>query len=128
MCCSVLAVTELGKPACTDCPSASKRGCAVYATRPQSCRDFECLWLQTQEMPDDLKPDVSKVMLSATLDGQRVVAYVDPAYPNAHRRGAMAKFIDRLVAVGQEVIVVCGDQRAVLTSRPEAYRTLRVLK
>ena len=126
MCCSVLAVTELGKPAGSACPHASKRGCAVYAARPESCRAFECLWLQSAEMTDDLQPCNSKVMLSVTKDGQRVVAYVDPAYPNAHKRGAMGKLLDRMVGSGIEVIVVDGDRRTLLTSEPRAY--LRVIK
>ena len=46
MCCSALEIAHFNKPAgplCVNCRVGG--GCAIYAERPQVCRDFECEWL-----------------------------------------------------------------------------------
>jgi len=87
MCCFVLAVHEIDKPAgvwCSHCPS--KRACRIYDTRPQECRDFNCGWLTSPEIGDEWNPRRSRIVLAAELDGQRLVALVHPDRPNAWRR------------------------------------------
>lgn len=42
-CCRLLEVVELSKPAHVPCEHIGK-GCEIYETRPQSCRNFQCLW------------------------------------------------------------------------------------
>jgi hypothetical protein len=45
-CCSELEITALEKPAGVLCSSwRTGSGCSVYATRPDACRSFRCLWL-----------------------------------------------------------------------------------
>jgi hypothetical protein len=75
-CCTALAVDDHEdgpKPAGVRCPSLRSsarrlaRGCLIYATRPASCRDYECGWLQGL-MPDDFRPD-------------RVGFIIDPWHP-----------------------------------------------
>lgn len=43
VCCTIMNVEELSKPAQVPCEHANK-GCEIYETRPQSCRNFQCLW------------------------------------------------------------------------------------
>lgn len=43
LCCRVIGVSELKKPAYTACEHA-KGGCAVHAVRPESCHVFFCAW------------------------------------------------------------------------------------
>lgn len=43
-CCVALAVHEIGKPMYAACGSQCAAGCAVYPTRPQSCREYACAW------------------------------------------------------------------------------------
>ena len=68
VCCSVLRVDELSKPAGRDCRhQRGEQGCSIHATRPDVCRGYHCLWLQggleESERPDrtgglvDLEPD-----------------------------------------------------------------------
>ncbi|HUQ69252.1 MAG TPA: hypothetical protein VM165_07010 [Planctomycetaceae bacterium] len=45
-CCAVLAVVELRKPMRCACPHQAHDGCRIYADRPASCRQFNCLWLR----------------------------------------------------------------------------------
>jgi len=70
LCCKLMAVyhdeglTRLQKPANTWCEHCDiGKGCRIYENRPKPCVVFECLWLQHSEMPDELKPDRSHVVM-----------------------------------------------------------------
>ena len=57
VCCSVLRVDELAKPAGRDCAHQRiEGGCAIHATRPPICRGYHCLWLQGG-LEDEERPD-----------------------------------------------------------------------
>ena len=57
LCCTILRVDELAKPAGRDClHQRGAQGCAVHATRPPICRAYHCLWLQGG-LEDDERPD-----------------------------------------------------------------------
>lgn len=59
-CCTTMGVPEIQKGAWHTCQHLCEYGCRVYAERPKSCADFECLWLQgcfgdrVDERPDRL--------------------------------------------------------------------------
>ena len=87
LCCKVLSITELRKPQgswCTHCKPG--RGCTIYFNRPTECKAFYCGYLTQRELDDEWKPDRSKIVLVAELDGNRIVAHVDPQRPEAWRR------------------------------------------
>jgi hypothetical protein len=56
LCCEVIAVKELGKPVNTRCINQAARGCSIYKTRPASCGEFTCEWLQGG-LPGTMRPD-----------------------------------------------------------------------
>ncbi len=39
------------------------KGCAIYATRPDTCRRFFCGWRQLKWVPETLRPDISGVLV-----------------------------------------------------------------
>lgn len=46
LCCKLLVVEELEKPAHQWCPHVQLGvGCKIYDTKPKVCSDFKCLWL-----------------------------------------------------------------------------------
>ena len=52
-CCRVFAIPALNKPAgqwCQHCDIGV--GCKIYNSRPQTCVEYECLWLQSQKRDD----------------------------------------------------------------------------
>jgi len=52
-CCKVLEITELTKSAgklCEHCLNSGSGGCGIYASRPQVCHDYECLWKGDRHM------------------------------------------------------------------------------
>jgi hypothetical protein len=44
-------------------PSSKCGGCSIHKDRPAICSDFECLWKQTKQMPQWMKPDYCKVLI-----------------------------------------------------------------
>lgn len=69
-CCTALAVRELDKPRYCACPRLGASGCAEYANRPDSCRDYQCLWLQGFLGEED-RPDRLGVIVTVTRDPAR---------------------------------------------------------
>lgn len=113
LCCKVMKIEsdELNKPTnvwCQDCTKT--KGCGIYETRPQPCRDFECLWLQYPYMDDALQPSKCHVVFTPTADGQGVTVHVDKQYPLAYKAPAVQAMIDRC-AQHVQVYVVIGDKR-----------------
>ena len=87
MCCKVVSIAELSKPAgqwCGHCRPG--RGCGIHASRPIVCRSFYCEWIVARGLGPEWKPDKAKFLLFKTNEGRRLTAHVDPGQPNAWRR------------------------------------------
>lgn len=57
-CCRVIAVTELQKPPNTACTHCTGTSCAIYETRPLTCRGWACeWWLGRLGLTDSQRPD-----------------------------------------------------------------------
>lgn len=98
LCCKVMKISELEKPAhqwCAHCEIAA--GCQISDSRPQSCRDYECLWLKSQAldrpMPAALRPDKSRVVMGTVNQGEEVVLYLSPDRPEAWKNSSIKKLI-----------------------------------
>lgn len=78
LCCTLTRVPELNKPEGVTCQFACK-GCTIYQSRPQSCRDFACAWLQG-DMPEWMKPDKTHVMVEKIPNSSVVMALPEPGY------------------------------------------------
>ena len=106
MCCKLLGVVELNKPAsqwCVHCKPG--RGCDVYDERPHTCRIFSCLWLTDPIMPEAFRPDRVKVMLGSTTP-RVITAYCDPADPLAWRREPMYTALKKRAADLSRPVIV----------------------
>lgn len=138
LCCKVLAVEEIAKPGCQWCPAvertATGRRCGVYHERPDACRTFECIWLQSQVrtpangfpagqvLPPELRPDRCHVVFSqdAYLNGtvdpneRRMMLFVDPHWPNAWRVRRVMEQINGFLARGGIVEVIVGSDKITL--------------
>ncbi len=103
MCCRLPGVVELSKPAgewCKHC--AIGKGCTIYEERPSSCKFFECLWLTDERMPEDLRPDKSKVI------------FYPPAESGRWQSGAVGRLVNSFRHQGLTLCVVSGDRNEVL--------------
>jgi hypothetical protein len=105
MCCKLLLVDELGKPAhqwCRHCRPGNG-GCTIYPTRPLACRAFACEWLINPLLGDEWQPSRSKmVMLFAKPNGSydQLVLIVDPGWPDVWQRAPYHKQIRNMAVRG----------------------------
>lgn len=135
LCCRLLAVDEIGKPAGVWCGHfVPGTGCGIYDARPAACRTFRCLWLDQSELGPEWQPNRSHIVLYlAAKDGQ-LIANVDPRHPRVWRQ---APFRDRLqdwarrgleegfqvvVKVGRRMIALLPDREVDLGELAEGER------
>lgn len=64
LCCRVLEIQALDKPAGLLCRHNTGSGCRIYPERPEACARWHCLWRRIGALPDALRPDRCGVMFS----------------------------------------------------------------
>lgn len=117
LCCKLLGVTELEKPAGRWCVHFRRgRGCDAYEARPASCRVFNCTWLLTEALDESWKPTVSGFLMHA--DAGRLIVECDPSRPHAWRAAPYREMLELWAARGQEVLIFAG--RRGLRLNPDA--------
>ena len=120
MCCKLLGIVELQKPRVSWCPHCEIGvGCQIYETRPETCRAFECLWLQPEAVEflgDEDRPDKTGVVLFTPDDADTLQVHVDPHKPDNWKKGATAKLIRAFSGSGQIVLITIGNDRKMLGS------------
>jgi hypothetical protein len=122
LCCKVMAIEELAKPAgqwCRHCKPG--RFCQIYDGRPAECRSFNCLWLIDERFGPHWRPDRSKLVLTTSEDGIEVRC--DPGFPDAWRKEPFHGEIRTLAACGEAhdvtVLVIIGERMILLASDRE---------
>ena len=112
MCCKIPDIVELSKPRnqwCSHCDIG--KGCRIYETRPVPCREFECLWLESQRekqpLPPELRPDRCKMMLTFAENRRDVLGFCDA--PEAWKRPAMLRLLRVLAGQGHRVMFSVGQ-------------------
>jgi uncharacterized protein len=109
MCCQILEIEEMAKPAgllCKDCRSGS--GCGIYEHRPQVCRDFECLWKGDRSMGAPLRPDRVGTILMEDPDSDEYRAVCDPTRPLAWRVPLVFQHLVAMAKAGRTVVAKAG--------------------
>ena len=62
-----MAIEELEKPHFKKCSHLCKSGCSIYPNRPQTCRQYECLWKSNAiRSGNRTRPDKLGVLFHAT--------------------------------------------------------------
>jgi hypothetical protein len=115
------------KPARSACMHCSSLGCAIYARRPEPCRDFMCLWLASQmypefEMAADLRPDRSGVVMELNNVGTLIAHSVDR---QSWRQQPVIGFLLSKARFGQ-VMVEEGEETHLLHATGRTERLVRV--
>lgn len=102
----------LDKPAdawCRHCLEG--QGCAVYAARPQLCRDFLCLWMTDPGVPEAWQPLRSKMLVYQ--QGPQLTVLVDPDHPDIWKRepyfSDLNNWAETAGSRGDYVILFCND-------------------
>lgn len=118
LCCKLLGVLEIEKPAHTWCSHCApgREGCTIYETRPGSCQTYECFYYTMKDrgetIPTSLRPDRCHVIIDASLDGLEHSVRVDPGYGEdaLKRDQGVLKLVMALVEHGP-VWLVAGESR-----------------
>ena len=122
LCCFLPEIDEFSKPAnvpCSHCGTAS--GCAIYAERPQTCRDFFCAWISDARIGPEWEPAICHMMVYA--QGQQITVLVDPGYPDAwtcepyHRQ--LRQWAAEVAPSGGYIIVYVGDDPVKIEAEAE---------
>ena len=127
MCCFLMAVPDIDKPACLHCEHELRPhgGCRIYdqPEKPEACSDFKCLWLVSQgrrlddRMPSELRPDRAKAMFHDARDEDNpnvLYVHVHPDYPGAWLNPSVKSHVDLVLGRGCSVHVIVGMRRIVL--------------
>ncbi|CCE06073.1 conserved hypothetical protein [Bradyrhizobium sp. STM 3843] len=123
LCCKVMAIEALGKPAnawCAHCQP--KHGCSIYADRPAECRAFRCLWLVNGLLDDQWKPAKAKFVLTTSDDGIEVRC--DPGFPDAWRKAPYQSEIREWAMSGEEhdvTVLIINGPRIILVTRERDF-------
>lgn len=84
---------------------------------PKECSDYVCLWLQCRQeghpLPDNLRPDRSKVIIDARLDEHAHNVRCDPLHPDAWQKPEIQQVLAAVAATGSTIYLVTptGEQR-----------------
>ncbi len=132
MCCKLIEINDLmlHKEANTWCKHCIKPGCGIYDARPDPCKLYACVYLQSQSetrpLPERLRPDMCKVVIDITLDGVFAMARVGPEFRYA------LDTPDVKIALGilgneHTVIATTGKSKKILSRTPAGTAKLRKL-
>ena len=86
LCCKVMVIASLNKPANSWCPHAVKGGCGIYGSHPDDCRTFRCRWIYDHGLGEAWKPNRAKFVVSVSTSGRRTNINLDVTQPTAWRR------------------------------------------
>lgn len=124
LCCKVMAVESLDKPAgrwCAECDIGA--GCKIYETRPQQCDDFNCQWLMNPRIGAAWRPVDSRMVLNYEAFANRMLVHVDDARPDAWRKAPFEAQVRtwsaQCLARGGQLIVMRGAQSTAIFPRGE---------
>lgn len=125
LCCKTMGVEDMPggpKPPHKWCPACLVgEGCSIYESRPQTCRDFACVWLQDTEglMDDSYRPDRIGVVFQPTDDRTGLVAHCDPSRPTAWRAEKPLALLRACAKAGYPATARAGKRYWVITGTTE---------
>lgn len=122
-CCRVFEVKPVDKAFGEPCKHLGRTlvgpGCTIYETRPDVCRNYVCLWLDSQRrtdvpsLPEALRPNVCKVVMGWPwgVEKETLFVYPYPGYENNWRIPPVSNHLRMILARGGKIVVVTGKTR-----------------
>lgn len=132
LCCRLVPVPEIDKIAGQRCEHQKvRKGCAIYASRPHSCRVWSCRWLADPQTAGMSRPDRSHYVIDMEYDTVRLSGeheshianclqmWVDPAHPDAHRTKEARAYMLRMAQLYHVATLVrFNNQKSILVFPP----------
>jgi hypothetical protein len=78
LCCDLFPIEELDKAANEKCKFCDK-GCTIHGDHPKACKEFECMYVQMENIPVELRPDKCHVIFEKMSD-DRILGTLDARY------------------------------------------------
>jgi len=120
LCCTVMSVEDLNKPAGVTCShAATGKGCTIRDQRPQACRRFFCGWRLDPNIDSLWKPNISGFVITISLRYASMLIMVDPARPLAWKMqpyyGRLKEWSGRAFVEDKRIVaVVAGGESTVI--------------
>jgi hypothetical protein len=113
LCCDLFEIKWLNKPINTKCIYCDK-GCKIYDSKPKECTDFNCMYIQVENISEDLRPDKCKVIFEKKSDTQ-ILGTLDARYELTDMaKRQIVSFLEQ----GFEVKLVASDFRKPIIWQP----------
>ena len=119
LCCTYLGIDKvdgsgLWKNPWVKCEFSTGRSCMKYTERPQPCRDFHCLWRESNDVPKRFRPDKVKAILTASDERNAIVVHcLERNKPGIVRlKTEFSKYVATLGKVGPVIVTTEKDSTA----------------
>ena len=122
LCCKVIHVESLRKPAgtwCQHCSKGSATACQIFRKpeRPYECGKFQCTWTKQYDWPEMMKPSKSR-MVFEDIDSKILLVTCDPDMPSGWKESLPIKrFLKKLALGGKAVVIRAGKETHTLLPR-----------
>jgi hypothetical protein len=126
-CCTVLGVVELNKPAYTTCRHDCGR-CAIYESRPKTCRIWSCGWLLSHIEGDERRrPDRLGLLFNReALDGKPITVVYE-VWPDAATHSNNA-FLLRKMSQQMPIVLRAYQTRKCTVITPDRQKQQYILR
>lgn len=126
LCCTLLKVTDISKPAGMTCWWTTVHGgCQRHAEKTSApelaaCGQWKCLWLESQNHPDPTRrqdraarPDMIHVVMGPRDPNDQTLLYVhvDPRFPNAWKEPRISEYLAEIVERGVKLHISIGERQ-----------------
>lgn len=136
LCCTLLPVKDINKPANTRCDHQSHaKGCKIYRRYgfPMSCRFWSCRWLTGGDTANISRPDRAGYVIDPMPDFIRirddvtgaqtplqvVQVWVDPKRRDAHRDPRLREYLSRRADEGAAALIRYGSHDGFVLFAPQ---------
>ena len=111
LCCILPPIPSMNSPAGEVCSACKNSKCSIYKDRPQECKDFNCIWLLSPVLGEELRPDKCGTVFEL-YEGQKTVVAL--AENESWKTGELHKLISQMLIDGYVVWVMQGKERNLL--------------
>ena len=121
LCCELLPIQALNKPHSEKCKYC-ETNCTIYEDRPDDCKNFNCLWVETDQSDESLRPNNTHVIFEKIPNVKAYLALVDPKYPLAYKTQEVESICIDLLDRGFSVLL------SSFSNEPKRLRTPKGIK
>jgi len=124
-CCYFPSIPECNSKANEYCKHCTDNTCDIYETRPSGCKNFLCLWMRQEQIPDIFRPDKCGVMFELPDYCKTYIGHVVPG--SNYNNEAVQLLIKKILDAGDAVIIDDVQKQEHIFYLPEGMTKASVL-